>query len=98
MKPLPVVLLPGAIADGRDAHDWYFDRDAGAAKGFEHELDAAIEAIADAPDRWPQWLHGTRRYLFRRYPFFVVYKVHDTAIWVVAIAHAKRRPDYWRTR
>lgn len=75
---------------------WYSERDAGAAKGFERELDAAIEAIADAPDRWPQWMHGTRRYLFRRYPFFVVYKVHDTAIWVVAIAHAKRRPDYCR--
>jgi hypothetical protein len=34
----------------------------------------------------------------RRFPFSVVYHVVDDLIRIVAIAHAKRKPGYWRTR
>jgi len=34
----------------------------------------------------------------RRFPFSIVYYVADDTIRIVAVAHAKRRPGYWRTR
>jgi hypothetical protein len=55
-----------------------------------------IEQIGEAPERWPAHLHGTRRFMLRRFPFSVVYRPHEDFVEVVAVAHAKRRPGYWR--
>ena len=34
----------------------------------------------------------------RRFPYLIVYRVTASAIQVVAVAHARRRPGYWKTR
>jgi hypothetical protein len=39
-----------------------------------------------------------RRHRVRRFPYLVFYAVAPEEIRVVAIAHAKRRPGYWRDR
>jgi plasmid stabilization system protein ParE len=71
-----------------------------AAGAFVDELDAALERIAESPLRHRTYVAGTRRYLMLRFPFFVVYRIDVDAdlIQIVAIAHAKRRPGYWRSR
>jgi hypothetical protein len=33
-----------------------------------------------------------------RFPYSVVYLEDEDEIWVLAVAHAKRRPGYWRGR
>lgn len=40
----------------------------------------------------------TRRLLVGRFPYQVVYRLRDTEIVIVAFAHLKRRPGYWRKR
>jgi hypothetical protein len=37
-----------------------------------------------------------RRAPLRRFPFGVIYVVMEDIFWVVAVAHARRRPGYWR--
>ncbi|WP_437690624.1 hypothetical protein [Sorangium sp. So ce176] len=54
--------------------------------------------IAEAPGRWPSTRYGTRRVRLTRFPYLVVYRDEPTRILVVAIAHAKQRPGYWRKR
>ncbi|MGQ0847085.1 MAG: type II toxin-antitoxin system RelE/ParE family toxin [Sporichthyaceae bacterium] len=34
----------------------------------------------------------------RRFPYRIVYLVHDDAIRVLAVAHTRREPRYWRDR
>ena len=34
----------------------------------------------------------------RRFPYLIVYRTTSTAIQVVAVAHGRRRPGYWKTR
>ncbi|MBP88756.1 MAG: hypothetical protein CMJ64_18930 [Planctomycetaceae bacterium] len=46
----------------------------------------------------PTYLHGTRRYLLERFPYFVVYRETEEKLQVIAIAHGKRKPGYWRRR
>jgi hypothetical protein len=36
--------------------------------------------------------------LVRRFPYGVIYRVREEVIWVVAIAHMRRRPGYWLDR
>ena len=89
---------PEAIAEARAAYGWYAERDLSMANAFIAELDHAISQVQSAPERWPMHLHATRKYLFRRFPYGVIYRVTETAIQVLAVAHGRRRPRYWRTR
>ena len=40
----------------------------------------------------------TRRALVARFPYQLVYRIRPAEIVIVAIAHLKRRPGYWKTR
>jgi plasmid stabilization system protein ParE len=91
-------LLPAALAEAEEAAVWYAERDPRVSARFAEELDAALNRIAEAPDRWPLYLHGTRRVRLTRFPYLVAYREETTRILVVAIAHAKRKPGYWRKR
>jgi plasmid stabilization system protein ParE len=79
-------------------HAWYWERSEAAADGFLLEVEAALDEIAEAPNRWPRHLYGTRRFILRRFPFSVVYVMLESGIRIVAMAHAKRQPGYWRGR
>jgi plasmid stabilization system protein ParE len=98
MPGLPLVLHPDAVEEAQAAWQWYFERSQSAADSFLVEIDHGIESISEAPERWPLFVHGTRRYLFHRFPFQIVYRVANDRIEVVAIAHGRRRPGYWKTR
>ena len=77
---------------------WYFDRSETVAKRFAQELSRAIELIADAPHRWPEYSPGLRKFVLRRFPFIVVYRESPSAIQVLAVAHSRKRPGYWKAR
>jgi plasmid stabilization system protein ParE len=53
--------------------------------------------IAEAPQRWPAGPHGTRKFLLHRFPFAVIYRELPSAIQVLAVAHGRWRPGYWKT-
>jgi plasmid stabilization system protein ParE len=89
---------PAAAQEAESTYDWYAARNASAAHGFREELRQAIDAIASNPRTWPRYGNRARRYVFPRYPFSVVYLLRGDVIEVVAVAHGRRRPGYWRSR
>lgn len=91
-------LHPLAITEGEEAAAWYAEHDPRVAVRFAEELEAALSRIAEAPHRWPVYLHGTRRVRMTRFPYFIPYREELSRVLVVAIAHTKRRPGYWRKR
>ena len=93
-----VDLHPEAIAEARAAYQWYAERNPLAANAFMAAVDHAVNEIHNSPVRWPLHLHGTRKYLLRRFPYGIIYRVTDVAIQVVAVAHGRRRPGYWKAR
>ena len=98
MPGRPPRLHPDAIAEARAAREWYEARSAAAGAAFMAELDVALERIEEAPGAWSQYLAGTRRYLLRRFPFFVVFRHSEDGVQIVAVAHASRQPGYWAGR
>jgi plasmid stabilization system protein ParE len=95
---LPVDFDPAASDEAQEAYRWYAKRSQRAADAFIAELDFAVDAIGEQPTRFASYLHGARRYLLRRYPYAVVYRELPHTIQVIAVAHAKRRPGYWKSR
>lgn len=89
---------PSARAELREARDWYEERSRLTALAFAEEIAAAIQRISAAPARYPRIEHGTCRFLLRRFPFSVIYRAGAGEVEVVAVAHHKRRPSYWRER
>ena len=87
-----------ALEEAEGAARWYADRSTTAALAFSDEIEAAESAIVQRPDAWPPFDHGTRRFLLRRFPFSIVYRVEEYRIVIVAVAHAHRRPGYWESR
>ena len=90
--------LEAAVQDAEAAARWYAEHSAAAARGFTDEIEAAEAAIAGRPEAWPRFGHGTRRYLLRRFPFSVIYRVESSRVLVIAVAHGRRRPGYWKPR
>lgn len=95
---LPVDYLPGARRDFDESFDWYAARSTQAAVRFTNAVDVALSTMAADPERFAAVDDLHRECRVRRFPFRIVYRVIETRILVVAIAHAKRRPDYWRDR
>ena len=93
-----VLFDPEAIAEARAAYSWYSARSASAASNFLTELDDAVATIETASHRGSPYVENTRRYVFRRFPFYLVYREFEQTIQVLAVAHGRRRPGYWRTR
>jgi plasmid stabilization system protein ParE len=98
MSPSEIDLHPVAVKEARAAYRWYLRRSAMAAARFRAAFEAALSQIAQAPDRWPVYLYGTRYRLLRRFPFVLVYRLRVDRLQVVAVAHARRRPGYWKKR
>ncbi len=74
------------------------ERSQQAADAFQEELQDAGRAIQQIPTRWANYLFGTRRYLMKRYPFVVVYRLAADRIEIMAVAHGRRKPGYWKRR
>ena len=65
---------------------------------FANAVDAALTAVATDPQRFVAVDQLHRVCPVRRFPFRIVYRIVENRVLVVAVAHAKRRPGYWRDR
>jgi plasmid stabilization system protein ParE len=83
---------------------WYEERSEGLAAELRDEVERALGRIVEQPHRWaPSPLPmaralGVRRFVIDRFPLAVEYVVETESIYVVAVAHTKRRPGYWLRR
>lgn len=82
---------------------WYRARNRQVAERFVDRVVAAETLIREHPEAWssPSGVApevGARRALVRGFPFGLVYVELDEEIRIIAVAHSKRRPGYWRGR
>jgi len=73
-------------------------RSAIAAERFEKAVDDALRSIGENPKHFATVKPNHRGCRLERFPFRVIYRIEAHRILVVAIAHAKRRPGYWKNR
>ena len=92
-----------AEREGNKATEWYAERNPTVAVRFNEALDAAIDAIAIEPHRFPIAEDApegreVRNYLLLpKFPFRIVYLVGARTV-IVAVAHTSREPGYWHDR
>jgi plasmid stabilization system protein ParE len=78
---------------------WYEEQRPGLGGEFFDAVIHATSLIQAQPEIGTPSADGrTRRVLVQRFPYQVVYRFTADEIVIVAIAHLKRRPGYWRKR
>ncbi|MFM8900087.1 MAG: type II toxin-antitoxin system RelE/ParE family toxin [Burkholderiales bacterium] len=68
-----------------------------AADGFRAEVFDVIDRISNAPLSHPADAEGNRHRVLKRFPYSVFYEVLENTVTVLAVAHHRRKPSYWRT-
>lgn len=91
-----------ADAEYRHAGQWYEGRRTNLATEFFDEVDTAIHRIVEFPRagiRVPRLpASPVRRVPVKRFPYHVVYLETPGAIRILAVAHDRRKPGYWKSR
>jgi plasmid stabilization system protein ParE len=91
-------LHPGAEEDLQESIAWYAEQDPRAADRFLGAVKQALLSIASDPERCATISSGIHAYSMTKYPFQIVFRIHDFEMEVLAISHASRRSGYWTNR
>jgi len=95
---MELILRPAAAADVEEAFSWYNQQRLGLGGEFLDAVDAGLREIAANPLRQAVVFRDTRRFLLKRFPYAVFYRVYPTAVVVVACMHGRRNPLRSRLR
>lgn len=103
MPRLALRAHPEAEAEYDAARSWYAERDPQVAVRFVECLQRAFDDLRVHPRRWALWpgaagRRGIRKCVVNDFPFVLPYLRQEEAVFILAIAHAKRRPGYWMQR
>ncbi len=94
-----VIIHSEAINELDAAISYYEAQKVDLGLDFLAEVEQALDKIQKNPNLGAVYkVRGLRRYVIQRFPFLVFYAEFESSIWVVAIAHGKRKPDYWKKR
>jgi toxin ParE1/3/4 len=89
---------PEAEAELGDAASFYEARVEGLGKAFADAVERTILFIRRYPEAGTRVDQFRRRVVVRGFPYSVVYQTQPDAVLILAVAHARRRPGYWRAR
>jgi len=67
-------------------------------ENFLDIIETAVVEIAENPKTWPEIEQDIRRRLVRRFPYSILYAIHENEIIIVANMHQKQKPRYWVDR
>lgn len=70
----------------------------GLGLAFASEVRRSINLILAHPEIGGPTGQGFRCLVLRRFPFSVMYRANDSAVYIIAVAHQHRRPGYWKKR
>jgi plasmid stabilization system protein ParE len=80
-----------------DAADFYDLESPGLGNAFLDEIQKTLERISLLPEAAVK-RNKFRIFTLSRFPYYLIYLNKADEIRVLAVAHQKRRPFYWRSR
>jgi hypothetical protein len=89
---------PEARIELNHATDYYEECRRGLGLDFAKEIYTTINRIIHFPEAWSKLSKNTRRCLTNRFPFGVIYRVTNQEIFIIAVMHLSKKPNYWNKR
>lgn len=94
----PHAFHPEAAEEYAHAADYYSQIDPELARRFYDELERLIQDIRRDPQRFRRFDPPAQRHLSTVFPYAVIYVEQPDRVWILAVMHLARHPDYWKHR
>lgn len=95
----PIIFHREARAELDGAIAFHEGRKLGLGLDLLEQVQSAHARIEENPLLYPRYKHTEfRKCVVKQFPFTLFYQDMETCIWIAAIAHQSRRPDYWINR
>jgi toxin ParE1/3/4 len=90
--------LSPADIEMSEASIFYEDATFGLGVEFLDEAQRVIDLVREHPKIGQSLDPQLRQAMLHRFPFSLIYAVEAETIVIVAVAHQRRRPGYWKNR
>jgi len=92
------IILQQAFEELNDAVAYYEEQQPGLGLRLKDEVDQYTNWILNNYDVPKIRSGGYRRVNLKVFPYYIAYIVRKETLWILAIAHAHRKPEYWIKR
>ncbi len=93
-----VIFHPLAEQELLDAVSYYEEQETGLGLEYLGEVEHAVNFLVRYPEAGSKVSGSTRRLTLPKFPYSLLYRLMEEQIRVLAVAHHKRKPQYWVDR
>ncbi len=97
-KQYKIELSDEAEVDLDKSYEYYANENEDLADNFYRYIANSIEEIRKNPNLYPDIHKNIRKFVIKKFPFVIYYKINDVVVEVVAIFHTSRNPEIWQER
>ena len=90
--------LPEAESELAEAVQFYERAEIGLGAAFTLEVERTVDQICAFPESGSRFSASTRGKITANFPFWVIYRADAGEVTIIAVAHQRRKPGYWRKR
>ncbi len=95
---MSVEFIEPAAIELDDAIEYYNVQAEGLGDKFLDEVLRTIELISLFPQAFTEGTKHTRKALLRKFPYYLIYTSMKEKLYIIAVAHNNREPEYWIDR
>ena len=95
---MKVIFSKYAKLELEDATHFYELEYKGLGRRFKKEVKNAATRISEYPKAWSVERGDVRKCLLHKFPYKLLYSIEEAHIFIIAVAHQHRKPDYWIDR
>ena len=95
---MKIEFLPEADDEFREAARYYESEAAGVGLSFIAAVHKAVDEIVEFPLATQIQRAGIRKKVLRHFSYNIFYAIEIDTIVLVAVAHQRKRPNYWSAR
>jgi len=81
-----------------DGISYYEKKQPGFGRRFKVEVEQTLRWLSEHSEACRLRPSGYRRLNLRIFPYYIPYITRGSTLWILAIAHERRKPEYWVQR
>ena len=93
-----IELSDDAEIDLKSSFEYYFYEDSQVADSFFKQINISFEEIKQDPEMFPIVYGSIRKYVLKKFPFVIYYRIDNVIVQIIAIFHTSRNPQIWNER
>jgi hypothetical protein len=95
---MKIEFIEPALIELDDAIEYYNIQSPGLGKRLLEEVLSTTRYISRYPSAWPKFTEHTFKITLRKFPYSLIFTKSKNVVYILAVAHHNRKPEYWIKR